>query len=99
MCWLRSGICFLYSYRRLRLRENEKEAPKYALEGLFWVLFCAFRGILWPSGAQEGSPEGFERPLEGARGAPRPKQSSKRGSQEPKNRPGWVLEYLSRSED
>ena len=68
MCWLRSGICFLYSYRRLRLRENEKEAPTYALEGLFRVSFLAIRGVLWPSGAQEGSPEGFGGPSEGARG-------------------------------
>ena len=68
MCWLRSGICFLYSYSRLRLRENEKEVPKYDLEGLFWESFWAFRGVLWPSGAQEGSPEGFGGPLEGARG-------------------------------
>ena len=62
MCWLRGGISFLYSYSRLRLRENEKEAPKYALEGLFWVSFLAFRGVLWPSGAQEGLQMALEGP-------------------------------------
>ena len=62
MCWLRSGICFLYSYSRLRLRENENDVPKYALEGLFWVLFWAFRGVLWPSGAQEGLQMALEGP-------------------------------------
>ena len=54
--------------------------PKYALEGLFGVSFLAFRGVLWPSGAQEGSPEGFGGPLEGARGGSEAEKYSKKGS-------------------
>ena len=62
MRWLRNGISFLYSYSRIRLRENEKEVPKYALEGaLFGCHFGTFGvscGLLGPKRVLKRALEG-----------------------------------------